>query len=665
MKLQAKMKLLVLSTGLATLTALSAIMVYSMFVTRDMAVQYGKEIGQQSQQNSSILLVDEKQRELVDIAADRADDINYRLRDMEKTVRTAAAAMQHIQAHPDDYRPRSVAPPPAKGAGQYTFYVQYAPNVNVQALRREMGIAAHIRDTLLGLVQCDPLIDSLFVTSRDNYTFSVDNNTTTTAAEYAPPDVHYDALASDWYRLAVQKRGPIFTPVREFLFSKELGIFCAMPYYDARDELLGVACLQTTLTSLAKLVDEINLHSNGFCFVLDEGGRVILSTHKDAAKTPGILSVNLHADLRQSENAALADTAKRMLRGARGLAEIDLAGKEYHVAWAPIAETGWSFAAAIPTDEIMDPIVRNKDTIQRLTQENVQELNNHMAATLSVMLAMLLALVGIVWLVGRRVSDRFVQPIHVLTEGVRDITAGNLNKKIHLHTNDEIEHLAACFNDMTDSLKKTMEDLDEATLDKERQNAELQERNAALSLSLRIMERLRSSRDAYRTESEIDQLTRVYNKATAVRLCTKLCAGLAEGMQAALYIIDLDHFKEANDTFGHQFGDRILETFAQRLKLLCRNEDCVGRFGGDEFVVMLAGGLSDDVIRTKARAILQAARDLCIDGQPAGITASIGIAIAPRHGKDYAVLFQTADKALYRVKEQGRNGFCLGTAEVA
>ena len=135
---------------------------------------------------------------------------------------------------------------------------------------------------------------------------------------------------------------------------------------------------------------------------------------------------------------------------------------------------------------------------------------------------------------------------------------------------------------------------------------------------------------------------------------------MRDDMQAALYIVDLDHFKDANDTLGHQYGDRILSEFALQLKLLCRKEDCVGRFGGDEFIVMIMGTLTEDVIRNKARAILRAARELHIDGEPSGITASIGIAVAPMHGTDYSSLFQAADKALYRVKGRGRDGFCIG-----
>ena len=135
-------------------------------------------------------------------------------------------------------------------------------------------------------------------------------------------------------------------------------------------------------------------------------------------------------------------------------------------------------------------------------------------------------------------------------------------------------------------------------------------------------------------------------------------------MSAALFIIDLDHFKEANDTFGHQYGDRILVEFAVTIRHLFRIQDCVGRFGGDEFIVMIAGPLTNEIICKKAVQIQDAAKGTEVEGKIVGISASIGIAIAPLHGKDYETLFKQADKALYCVKENGRDGYCIDPPNV-
>ena len=661
--LRQKMTFIVLSVSTFTLIVLSVISFYGMMGTRDMAIKYGNDIGRQSDQNSSELLTEIKKKDLMDIVTDKADDINHRLTDMEKVVQAAAVAMKKIHDHPQNYAPRPISTPPDDGAGKITFYMQYAPDINIADYESAIAVESNIEDTLSTLITIEPKIDSIFVTSPKNYTLSADNNLTISADKYTPSELHYDAVSRDWYKLAVQKRDVSFTPVRKFVFSGNLGIFCAVPFYDDNDDLIGVACMQSTLTSLNAFVQDVNLRSAGFCFVVDDRGYVILSSAKNANDPNGELSVNLSEDRRNSANVSLAESVKAMTEGQKGITEVTIDGIKYYLAYSPIKQTDWSFAAAINEGEIADVITKNNENIQNLTNQNITMFNEHMVSIMLATVLLILGSLGVVSIIGRKISDKFVDPIHVLSEGVREIATGNLNKKINIHTGDEIEHLAICFNGMTDNLKQYMDNLSRATKEQERQNAILRKKNSALSSALRNVERLRIARDNYRAESETDKLTNLYNKITVERLCGKICQELPSDQQAAFFIIDLDHFKEVNDTYGHQYGDRILSEFAMNLKIICGKEDCLGRFGGDEFLVMMTGNPDENEIRERAHSIQQAARELLIDGNPSGVTASIGIAVAPHHGKDYETLFQMADKALYRVKQQGRDGFCLGLSE--
>ena len=192
MKIREKMTLIVLSTSIVTVLALSGIMFYGMIGARNMAIQYSSEIGKQVNENSSDRLAEQKKKELMDLAADKADDIDYRLSTLEKAVRIAATMMQKIHAHPKNYLPQPIVDPPASGAGEITFYVQYAPTVDAETLKSEMELSANIRDTLIGLIECNPVIDSIFVASNRNYILSADNNIKTLPEEYDPPDLNYD-----------------------------------------------------------------------------------------------------------------------------------------------------------------------------------------------------------------------------------------------------------------------------------------------------------------------------------------------------------------------------------------------------------------------------------------------------------------------------------------
>ena len=201
-------------------------------------------------------------------------------------------------------------------------------------------------------------------------------------------------------------------------------------------------------------------------------------------------------------------------------------------------------------------------------------------------------------------------------------------------------------------------------ISRKQQNKILLEKNIELETALLAVENMRIDRDNYRTESEVDKLTKLYNKDTTKKICDEKIQNLEAGQVAVLYVIDLDHFKEANDNFGHQYGDRILVEFAVQLRHIFRANDCVGRFGGDEFIALIVGDMTEEVIFRKAKQIQQVASQLDIEGKPAGISSSIGIAIAPTHGYDYETLFKRADKALYAVKENGRNGYCLDPPNV-
>ena len=173
--------------------------------------------------------------------------------------------------------------------------------------------------------------------------------------------------------------------------------------------------------------------------------------------------------------------------------------------------------------------------------------------------------------------------------------------------------------------------------------------------------KIRSLRDTYQMASEVDKLTKLYNKSTTENIC-KLKLIEFDKLEypkplMAFFIIDLDHFKSANDTFGHQFGDKILVEFAAKIRKIFRPNDCIGRFGGDEFIVILDNLPSVDIITRKADSIKKITEELTIDGKHVGVTASIGISIVPPQGTDYDTLFKAADTELYRVKAKGRNGY--------
>lgn len=164
-----------------------------------------------------------------------------------------------------------------------------------------------------------------------------------------------------------------------------------------------------------------------------------------------------------------------------------------------------------------------------------------------------------------------------------------------------------------------------------------------------------------RLKADKDALTGLYNKATAITLITNSIEQCkVDEQKAAMIMIDLDHFKDVNDTFGHAAGDMILEEVGTKLSETFKGRDIVGRMGGDEFLVFMTDikGSEDAVgISVKLNKLLT--RQISNSQGDVTVTASIGIAMLQGDDLSYEQLFAMADKALYITKENGRNGYTL------
>ncbi len=153
-----------------------------------------------------------------------------------------------------------------------------------------------------------------------------------------------------------------------------------------------------------------------------------------------------------------------------------------------------------------------------------------------------------------------------------------------------------------------------------------------------------------------DALTDLPNRVHFREEMTEALSNVADGDKVAVLYIDLDHFKEVNDTFGHPIGDVLLRQVSERLRGCVRPSDAVARLGGDEFaVIQTAANQPVSATAMANRIIKELAVPFDLDGHQAIIGASIGISIAPDDGVDADGLLKKADMALYRSKEDGRS----------
>jgi diguanylate cyclase (GGDEF)-like protein len=170
----------------------------------------------------------------------------------------------------------------------------------------------------------------------------------------------------------------------------------------------------------------------------------------------------------------------------------------------------------------------------------------------------------------------------------------------------------------------------------------------------------------HKTAALVDPLTGIANRRAFMEGGALLARRFdANAQPAAILLIDLDHFKQINDTFGHAIGDRVLQVFAETATAGVTQFDLVGRLGGEEFAALLY-----DCDKPKALAVAEqiraefALQTVEVDGRPANATVSIGVALCDQGPLDISAMLAQADQALYQAKERGRNRVELASLDL-
>lgn len=247
-----------------------------------------------------------------------------------------------------------------------------------------------------------------------------------------------------------------------------------------------------------------------------------------------------------------------------------------------------------------------------------------------------LAVVGSV-LLGVLLGRVVVRPVTKLQAAARAVASGDLAVRVAVSGGAELRELAESFNGMVGALAGQRDELERR----------VDERTSALQAANTRLERL----------ADEDGLTGLLNH----RRIQELIAGaVACGEVASVLLVDVDHFKQFNDTHGHPAGDGALRAVAAALRASTRPTDACARYGGEEFVVLLAGTpLAEAMpVAERVRLAVAGARDIV-----APLTVSVGV--AGGRASSAAELVASADQALYAAKQRGRNCVVVSDAEFA
>ena len=181
-----------------------------------------------------------------------------------------------------------------------------------------------------------------------------------------------------------------------------------------------------------------------------------------------------------------------------------------------------------------------------------------------------------------------------------------------------------------------------------------------LTFVLLIFQRTSMRQKKMREIASRDGLTQLYNKVGTENLINQWLHSEESKAGGVMLMMDVDYFKQINDTYGHAVGDRVLYKVGYLLKSSFRENDIVGRIGGDEFLIFMSGVTSEEFAIRRMESLQQYLRELPIEELKGhSLTCSMGAAFMPKDGTEFGELYKHADEALYETKRNGRDGFSI------
>jgi diguanylate cyclase (GGDEF)-like protein len=404
-------------------------------------------------------------------------------------------------------------------------------------------------------------------------------------------------LPQDWLKLALVGKSVIGQPSWDDTLKSGVMVV-AEPIVSTHERFLGVLVAKLNFRSITKMLQNYAQNQVGELYLITQEGVVLTSSEPLAS---GFMEVNLLKSVYTRLYSREGNTLD--YRNFRGPAVVGTLKKVPQLEWGVVAEENRAEAYA--------QIFR----LRNLTMAFV---------------AGLLFLIGLAaYLLGLTI----VRPLDRLIGGADKVAAGDLEVDLPVTTHGELGYMTEVFNHMVTRLREGREQL--ATI-----NETLRKRNLELH-----------------EISITDSLTGLYNRKHLMETLDKETSRCQRYKRPlAILMIDIDHFKRYNDTFGHLAGDEALKRMAKIFRDSVRAVDYSARYGGEEFLIILPETSKHEAANAAERIRRCVEEDSLAEGDRAtATTVSIGVAVFPEHGDHIQTLIKNADAALYEAKKGGRN----------
>lgn len=268
-----------------------------------------------------------------------------------------------------------------------------------------------------------------------------------------------------------------------------------------------------------------------------------------------------------------------------------------------------------------------------------QQILATLPITMSITLIIILMIA--IW-VSRILSAKYTEPIFTLRDNMTDASSGNLDVKCDVASDDEFGDLSRMFNSMMDIISNNYKELSAS--------------KAALEVS---EQELKKNYAHIKQLAYHDGLTGLYNRVAFMKYAYKIFHDASVGASKhAIFFIDLDNFKNINDTLGHDYGDLLLKDVSDRMLSCIASDDILARNGGDEFLILKNRfDTVDDLENFASQLVNVVHHPFILNDETAVVSMSVGIAVFPNNGLTVSELIKNADIAMYNAKNSGKNSY--------
>ena len=372
--------------------------------------------------------------------------------------------------HPERYKervlPNSVYED-VKSAIPYVHYSQrFLKNGLTPKLDKEIKLVSNIADILPFF---SDYYKSVFFGSESGYSVVIevmDHPDDLVPESTEPFRSSYDPIYRSWYQKGKNLDGPGFSDVYLSQYGK-MAVSCIAPYF-VKGKFQGVLGVDFTSDKIYERVKSINANEDELYFILSNNGEILfVNFDSDAIK------VKLNEDLRNSKEKSLSEIAKKMVSQKKGFDTLTIKGKDYFIAYSPVSNIKWSFASLVPVEKVYIPAEEVKSHLLSIKEGYSQKIQK---SVITIVLSTFVFVFILLFFLFRQIvslSERVVNPILSLARDVNEFASGNLDKRVEIYSQDEIQNIAENFNSFAQKLQCTIRDLNNLSDQKKRLDAEV------------------------------------------------------------------------------------------------------------------------------------------------------------------------------------------------